>query len=248
MSVASAPLIHLTETGSTNAEAMARALSGAALPFWLMADRQTAGKGRAGRTWVSTGGNLQISLALALNCAPATAAQLSLVAGVAVIEALCRIAPERAGGLKLKWPNDILLEHAKLGGILIETASRGAGCGLIAIVGVGVNVASAPAIEGRAVSALSTTGHHTSVSTLVAALRESMDSALVLWEEGAGFRSVRARWLMAALPVGTPLRVHVGPELAEGAFAGLDEDGALLIDDLGGCRRRFTFGDVTLAT
>lgn len=248
MSVAGAPLVHLAETGSTNAEAMARALSGATLPFWLMADRQIAGKGRSGRVWVSAEGNLQISLALRLTCAPAVAAQLSLVAGVAVAEALRKIAPELAGGLHLKWPNDILLGHAKLGGILVETASGGAGAGLIAIVGIGVNVALAPAIEGRAVTSLASNGHHTSVSSAVAALREVMDRALVLWEEGRGFSSVRARWLEAALPLGTPLRVHTGQDAAEGAFAGLDEDGAMLLDELGGGRRRFTFGDVTLAT
>lgn len=247
MGVANARLIHLPETGSTNTDAMARALAGDALPFWLMADRQTAGKGRSGRAWVSAPGNLQISLALALSCPPAIAAQLSLVAGVAVADALLGVAPELAGRLRLKWPNDILAGPAKLGGILVETAGGGPGGGLIAVVGIGVNVASAPPVEGRAVTSLRSNGHHTSVDELVVALREAIDSAFVLWEEGRGFRSVRTRWLKAALPMGTALKVHTGSEVTVGAFAGLDEDGALLLEVSGGALTRFTFGDVTLA-
>jgi len=248
MGVRGAPLIHLEACGSTNAEAMARALAGAELPFWVWADQQSAGKGRSGRVWMSAEGNLAISLAFRLTCEPATAAQLSLVAGVAVREALCSIAPELAARLRLKWPNDILLEGAKLGGILVETASGGPGGGLIAVVGMGVNVAAAPVIEGRDVTALSDVGHHTSVESLVSALREAMDRALVLWEEGTGFRGVRARWLDGALAAGTRLRVHAGAERAEGTFAGLDEDGALLLEIPGEGRKRFTFGDVMLAT
>jgi len=241
------PHIHVPETSSTNADAMARALAGAPLPFWLTADRQTAGKGRSGRPWVSGEGNLTASLALPLTCGPAIAAQLSLVAGVAVIDALSRVAPTHSREFRLKWPNDILHHNAKFGGILVETAASGPAHGLAAAIGVGLNIASAPSIDGRATASLYAAGAQVSLKSMFTALTEAMDTALLLWEEGRGFALIRARWLAASLPTGTRLTVHAGETTAEGAFAGLDGDGALVLEISGGRLARFTFGDVTVA-
>jgi len=226
---------------------MARAQAGHPLPFWLTADRQTAGKGRSGRAWISADGNLAASLALPLTCAPATAAQLSLVAGVAVIGALAKVAPTLTPAIRLKWPNDILCHASKLGGILIETARAGPSGTLVAVIGVGLNLASSPHLEDRPTTCLSALGASVSPKSMLSALAESMDSSLLLWEEGAGFPLIRARWLEAALPVGTRLTVNTGPQIMEGAFAGLDQDGALLLTVSGERVQRFTFGDVTLA-
>ena len=239
-------IIEVGETGSTNADAMARALAGEPLPFWLTAERQTEGKGRSGRPWQSVEGNLHASLALHLACGPLEAAQLSLVAGVAVIDALAAVAP--GSRFRLKWPNDILCEGAKAGGILVETVSNGAGGGLVAVIGIGLNTASAPKIEGRATTSLAALGHAVSLKSIVAVLAQAMDIGLRLWNEGRGFDAVRHHWLDAALPIGTALTVHAGAATAEGRFAGLDTDGALLLQDLGGRVQRFTFGDVTLTS
>lgn len=250
MAVKPARTIHVTETGSTNGDAMARALSGEALPFWLAADRQTAGRGRSGRVWVSEPGNLHASLALRLSCGPAVAAQLSLVAGLAVIDAI-GAAVHRAGTkpaerFQLKWPNDVLNGTAKCGGILIETAS--ARRGLVAVIGIGLNLACQPATEGRSVSSLAACRVVVSPKSMLATIAEAMDSRLVLWNEGGGFAAVREAWLAASLPVGTAMTVNTGAALATGTFAGLDTDGALLLATAGGNRERFTFGDVTLAS
>ena len=244
------PIIHARETGSTNADAMVRAQAGEPLPFWLSAETQSAGKGRSGRAWVSGPGNLHASLALQLSCAPAIASQLSLVAGVAVIDAIIS-AGNQAGispapQFRLKWPNDIVCGSAKFGGILVETSAGQAAGGLIAVIGVGVNVLSHPVIEGRKTSSLAACGLAISRDALLYALEGAMDSGLRLWNEGAGFDGVRQRWLMAGLAVGTQLTVNTGTAVAQGRFAGLDADGALLLTDLSGRRQRFTFGDVTL--
>jgi len=244
--------IHVAETGSTNAEAMNRALAGERLPFWLIADRQTAGRGRSGRAWVSEQGNLHASLALPLGCGPAIASQLSIVAGVAVIDALAAVIPPSTGcpQPRLKWPNDILIGPAKLGGILIETASlspgNGPSSGLVAIIGIGLNLAHAPPIEGRAVTSLSSHACSIYLKSMIDALASALAHSLILWDEGAGFQAVRMFWLERALPIGTPLTVNAGPEPASGTFAGLDHDGALLLADPGGRIARYTFGDVTL--
>ncbi len=111
--------VHLEEVDGTNAEAMRRVLAGERGPLWISADRQLSGRGRSGRIWTSAPGNLFASVVATLDCQPAAAGQLSLVAGVAVIDAI-----RRAGdvpGLRLKWPNDILVGMAKAGGILVES-------------------------------------------------------------------------------------------------------------------------------
>ena len=114
--------VHLDEVDGTNAEAMRRVLAGERGRLWISADRQLSGRGRSGRSWASAPGNLFASVVATLDCPPAAAGQLSLVAGVAAIDAI-----RRAGevpGLRLKWPNDILVGNAKAGGILVESTSQ----------------------------------------------------------------------------------------------------------------------------
>ena len=122
-----ARILHLRETGSTNADAMRLALKGEDLPLWVIADRQTAGRGRAGRTWTSPPGNLYASLAFCCEAPIEQAGQLSLIAGISLIDAIrtnTELAPD--AGLRLKWPNDVLVGLSKVGGILVEsTMARG---------------------------------------------------------------------------------------------------------------------------
>lgn len=241
-------LLHLSETDSTNAEAMRRALAGETMPFWVLADRQSAGRGRAGRAWASAPGNLFASLAITTACPPASAGQLSFVAGVAVVEALDRGAADRpVAGLRLKWPNDILIGTAKTGGVLIESTTLKSTTDRLAIIGIGLNLASAPPDLGRAATFLS--GHGLSLSPLRALcfLAEAMDGWLETWNDARGFAQVREAWLKRSGPVGEPLTVHTASGLVSGRFAGLDQDGALMIAAVDGRERRFTYGDVMLA-
>jgi BirA family transcriptional regulator, biotin operon repressor / biotin---[acetyl-CoA-carboxylase] ligase len=254
-----ARVISLAETVSTNTEAMDRALNVEPLPFWVTALRQTGGRGRSGRDWVSLPGNLHASLAIGLSCDVARAAQLSLVAGVGVVAALRALAPDRktAEAIRLKWPNDILIEGAKCGGILVQTAvsrdvaqqlgsSDFSSGGLIAVIGVGVNVVDCPKVELRQTTALRAYGIRETAPEVLHTLRSCIREALDVWRLGLGFAAIRDQWLAAATPVGTDMRIHAGDAVAEGRFAGLDVDGALLMDDTTGRRVRFTFGDVTL--
>lgn len=154
---ASYRLLHLASTDSTNAEAMRSALAGERGPLWVLADSQTTGRGRSGRAWVSSPGNLFASLLIETVGPVARAGQLSLVAGVAAIDAIRDMGsmggppggplggPLAPGaGLRLKWPNDVLLGLAKAGGILVESSTRGAQEGRVAVIGIGLNLASAP--------------------------------------------------------------------------------------------------------
>ena len=234
----------LASVDSTNAAALRRAGAGEEGPLWIMADAQTAGRGRAGRSWTSEPGNLHASLLVTLSAPPAKAYQLALVAGVAVADAIRAAMSEPPAGLRLKWPNDILIDGEKAGGILIESTSTPAG--LAAAIGVGINVASAPAPLDRPATCLAAHGAAPDPEALLAHIAQAAAAGLATWAEGVGFPGVREAWLNRAHPIGERLSINTGSERITGAFLGLDPEGALMLD-AGGTPRRFTFGDVSLA-
>jgi BirA family biotin operon repressor/biotin-[acetyl-CoA-carboxylase] ligase len=238
--------LHLAEVDSTNAEAMRRAAAGEGAGIWIVADRQSQGRGRSGRSWASPAGNLYASLLLELGCTPETAQQLSLVAGVAAIEALSALAGDTlpAGRLRLKWPNDILLDGAKLGGILVESTTLAGR--RFAVLGTGINLVSAPAALGRAVTHFGVLGAPPSPAVVAGALAAAMQHWLAIWQEGLAFEAIRIAWLERAGPPGEPISVNAGTGPVAGTFSGLDATGALMLRDADGGNRRFTFGDVTL--
>lgn len=244
-----APIVELDEVGSTNLEAIRRATDGERGPLWITAKRQTAGRGRLGRTWSSDAGNLAATLLVAPGCAPAHLHQLSLVAGVAAFDALATIltAAPRRPDLRLKWPNDILADGAKLGGILIESTTIGREA--IAAVGIGINVATAPAIEGRPTAALHRWLPTADRRATLYALAVSMAERLAVWDDARGFAAIRAAWIERALLPGTPISINAGVETVAGVVSGIDETGALLMGSVSANPdeiRRFTFGDVDL--
>ena len=245
-------LVSLDDIDSTNAEAMRRAAIGEAGRLWVMADRQSRGKGRSGRSWASAPGNLYASLILRLSCGPEVAQQLALVAGVAVIDAVRAIWARPAGSdrtvaVRLKWPNDILAGSAKLGGILLESAKDLGGPGLVTIIGIGLNIEASPTGLGRAVTSLAEQGVVADRRNVLTHLAKSMDSALSVWNEGVGFAEIRRAWTDRAGPLDEFLTVDSGSGAVTGQYKGLDSDGALLLADSLGVRHRFTYGDVSLA-
>jgi BirA family transcriptional regulator, biotin operon repressor / biotin---[acetyl-CoA-carboxylase] ligase len=237
----------LDETGSTNVEAFKRAAEGEAGPLWIMARRQTQGRGRSGRQWASEPGNLYASLLQRLACPPGAVAQLSLLAGVAVVEAIVAAAGRPIPGLRLKWPNDVLIGGAKCAGILAESQSAGAAQEIIVVVGVGINLASHPEGLGRATTDLAAHGISVAPEVMLGVLAPSIARWLGIWGGGAGFPEVRRAWLGSGGAVGEGIVVDTGRERISGSFLGLDEAGALLLRDAQGAERRLTFGDVTLA-
>jgi BirA family transcriptional regulator, biotin operon repressor / biotin---[acetyl-CoA-carboxylase] ligase len=237
--------IHLPEVDSTNAEAMRRSVAGCTTPLWIRADRQTRGRGRSGRPWQSDHtGNLYASLLLELACGPEVAAQLSLVTGVAVIDAIRSLdVSNTVCDLQLKWPNDILIGAAKAGGILIESTRHHGS--LTVVIGIGLNLVGSPADIGRSVTSLNMHNVHTNPDVMLNALRHHMDHWLGIWQSGSRFETCRQAWLERATPFGTVLTINAGAGSVSGAFKGVDFDGALLLQT-GTGQRRFSFGDVTL--
>jgi BirA family transcriptional regulator, biotin operon repressor / biotin---[acetyl-CoA-carboxylase] ligase len=238
-------ILELDVVDSTNAEAMRQASAGERGPIWITARRQTAGRGRSGRPWSAPQGNLAASYLFMPPCKPEQLHQLALLAGVAVHSAINRCAGQAIPGLRLKWPNDVMINRAKAGGILVETTTYSGV--MVAIIGIGINVAQAPVADGRATVCLA--GH---VPGLTAPrVRAAIDAALPhwlgLWQGGVGFDAVRRAWLARAGAVGEAISVNAGHERIEGSFLGIDDGGALLLREAQGVIRRLTYGDVSLA-
>ncbi len=240
------PIELLDEIGSTNEEALRRAAAGARGPVWIATRRQTAGKGRAGRAWSEAGsGNVAATLLFEPGCAPAHLPELSLVAGVAAQAAIADALPSDVRSrVELKWPNDILIGGAKTCGILVESANY-AGT-VVAVIGIGINVVSAPAVGDRSVTCLADHGCAMDADGVLARLAAHMAQSLPVWRQGDGFDAIRAAWIAHAVPIGRALEIKTADGPVAGAFAGLDHDGALLIDLPTAGRRRFTYGDVSV--
>lgn len=240
------PTVALDSVDSTNREAFERAAAGEAGPLWIVARRQTAGRGRSGRAWSSEPGNLYASLLVRLSCPPVFVPQLSLLAGVAVIEAIASANGRALPGLRLKWPNDVLIGQAKCAGILAESLMAEAG--VTAVIGIGVNLAWHPSDLGRAATHLADHGISAAPETMLGRLDAAIQRWLEAWQGGAGFARVREAWLGRAGPIGESCTVNTGSELIEGTFVGLDPSGALVLRDPQGQQRTVTFGDVSVAT
>ena len=236
------------ELDSTNSEALRFAASGAPGGTWIVARRQCHGKGRAGRNWQSEPGNLFASLIWRPQCTAAAAPGLSLLAGVAAYGGI-----ETATGgrlrhpaLALKWPNDLLLNGGKAGGILLESSGIAGRADYAIIIGIGLNVARPPEGLDRATACLATPEHPLDVTHLFATLAGKMAHWLALWRDGENFATIRTEWLTLANGYGKPVTVHLNGSLIEGVFLGIDDSGALRLGSpgSGAPERRITAGDV----
>jgi BirA family transcriptional regulator, biotin operon repressor / biotin---[acetyl-CoA-carboxylase] ligase len=221
-------------TGSTNADLLAD--ESAVEGDWLVALAQDAGRGRQGREWISDSGNFFGSTLVVLRQGDPPAASLSLAAGLALIEAVDLAAPRLP--LMLKWPNDLLLGTAKLGGILLERNGDGI------VAGFGVNLGKAPRIEGREVAGLNGAMLPQAFAPLLAG---SFARLLELWRTSEPDAYAEA-WLARAHPVGTRLTIHSAPgQTMSGRFVGIEPDGALLLGRDDGGIDVVRAGDVDLA-
>jgi len=222
--------------GSTNDAAKALARAGAADGTLVWADEQTEGRGRRGRPWRSPPGNLYLSLVLRPECAASRAAQLGFVAALGLGDALTPLVGP-ALPLRYKWPNDLLADGKKLAGILLESETSASDRVDFVVLGIGVNLVSAP--EDVEFPATSLSAHGISGVTpplLLEGFVRNFAGWTRRWRE-AGFAPVRTAWLAAASGLGERIRVRLERQTLVGRFRDLDEDGALMLDAAEGSRR-----------
>jgi BirA family transcriptional regulator, biotin operon repressor / biotin---[acetyl-CoA-carboxylase] ligase len=233
---------HFETIDSTNTEAQRLAAAGQAGPVWLIADEQTAGRGRRGRVWSTLAGNIASTLLIRPGKPAAECAQLSFVSAVAAADMLTRYAP--AIEIRVKWPNDVLANGRKITGILLESASSGDGPPQWLAIGIGINLAGHPT---------DTEFLATSFPALGVAAPDRMDALAHLaasfakWYEvwqGKGFSPIRDAWLSRAAGLGTRIRARLANEETTGVFEGIDETGALILRENASRTRLIAAGEV----
>ncbi|MCA0247795.1 MAG: biotin--[acetyl-CoA-carboxylase] ligase [Proteobacteria bacterium] len=221
-------LVALDSVGSTNDEAARLADGGAPEGTVVWAREQHGGRGRRGRSWASPPGNLYSSTILRPECPAARAAELGFVAALAVGDL---VPPSRA--IRLKWPNDVLVDGGKIAGILLESAIAQDGRVEHVVAGIGINVAFAPQLAEMRYPGASLGG---TVEAALEGLTRALATRLAQWRRD-GFGVVREAWLAQAGPLGAEVDVRLGEGLVRGRFAGLDHEGALLLDTADGPRK-----------
>lgn len=241
--------IHLTEVGSTNDEVRRLAQSGNLGPLWVRADSQTGGRGRHGRVWTSEVGNLYTSGLYPLGENPLEAAQLGFAAALAILDTVKVYAPDTH--VTLKWPNDVLVEGAKISGILIE---RGEGPnGAFAIIGIGVNLISHPEtalyrathlLEHIAQEDLSQAEPvYTGVEPVLAVLASRFN----IWRAKLlenGFAPIGQAWTENAQGLGQTAKITLADRSLEATLLGIGANGELQIKHANGTIESLYAGDI----
>jgi BirA family biotin operon repressor/biotin-[acetyl-CoA-carboxylase] ligase len=234
-------LVAYETIGSTNDEAKRLARDGTPEGLIVWARKQTAGRGRRGRAWVSPAGNLYLSLLLRPKCSAATAAQLGFVAALGMAAALGELAPGVV--LSCKWPNDLLVNGKKIAGILLETEMIAGDQPDFVVIGIGVNLASSPDDTPYPVTSLAKeAASEVAPEAVLARFVELFAGWLAVWRR-EGFGRLRDAWLQQAIGLGEPIQVRLEHDILDGRFLDLDDDGALMLGTPSG-NRRITAGEV----
>jgi len=231
-----APIYAFRELGSTIDMASSLATQGATEGTLVFARRQSKGRGRLGRTWSSPEGGLYCSLILRPRRSSSEISQLSLVAGLAVVEAI-----QKLTGLapSIRWPNDVLLKSQKVCGVLVEAK------GEAVIVGIGVNVTTDPRLLPVTATSLAAAGRACDAHRLAGALYGHFRGWYDEWT-ARGFAPIRQALRPWITLFGQVVHVTAGSEELEGTATDLDESGRLLVRLDSGIVRAFDAGEITL--
>ena len=209
---------------------------------WLTAGQQTLGRGRRARNWVSPPGNLYASLCLDVSAiGDDSLAVLPLAIGVAIQDCVNALV---SSPVRLKWPNDVLIDGAKCCGLLMERQTHAVSGAVGLIIGIGLNVASHPDNTPYPATHLTRHGFSGDIATVFDNLATSINEALYDWQVQGFVAKVRQQWMANAKGIGEPIAVHLANETSRGIFEQLDEQGRLQLRLANGAIRTITAGDV----
>lgn len=235
------PVYRFGELDSTNTEAKRRATSGWFEDQWIVADLQTAGRGRQDRVWSSPAGNIFTTALFAEPGGITVALRVPFAAALAVVDTVLKYAPDAP--VKVKWPNDVRSAQKKVSGILVETG--GAGQNLWIAAGIGINVAFAPDNVGQAATSLADlSGQSLDLKQVTAEFQRAFERRLI--EARTGFEAMRQDWLDHSEGKGERVAVRIGEGTIEGIFEDLESDGALRLRLPDGNVRIIRAGEVNL--
>ncbi len=231
---------------STQNLAIDRLRAGREGPGWVLAREQTKGVGRHGRTWVGTKGNFMASRYELMTIDVRHVPQLSFVAALALYEMLRPMVPDTDDNMRIKWPNDVLHRGRKLCGILVQTETTSDPAKLGIVIGMGVNLAAAPILEGYLTCSLRDIAPGTPKVDPVAFLHKlngHLDGVINLWRD-KGFGDIAKAWLKRAYGRDRRLSLVQDGATVTGGMRGLDEFGALQIVAADGRVHAITGGDI----
>ncbi|SOQ14418.1 bifunctional biotin--[acetyl-CoA-carboxylase] ligase/biotin operon repressor BirA [Pseudomonas syringae group genomosp. 3] len=228
---------------STNAEASRLIALGAPMPLLVVAEQQTAGRGRRGRKWVSPfAENLYYSLVLRIDGGMGQLEGLSLLVGLAVMNVLRDMGVQGAG---LKWPNDVLVGRQKIAGILLELIGDPADvCHVIIGVGVNVNMRASTEVDQLWTSVRLQTGAPADRNTIAARISAQLEALLAVHRQ-EGFLAFQKEWEQGHLWQGAAVKLLSGIETVEGVVLGVDSLGALRLE-VNGLEKSFSGGELSL--
>jgi BirA family biotin operon repressor/biotin-[acetyl-CoA-carboxylase] ligase len=232
-------LIARDSVGSTNDIARELIAAGAAAGAVVWAESQTAGRGRHGNEWISPPGNLYCSIVLQPQIEQSRLGEVSFVSALAARDAITAYLPPETP-VEFKWPNDILAAGRKVSGILVEAEKLPDEPRTALIVGIGVNIVSAPRDTSYPATCIAALTRVPRVPRLLSAVVAALDRRLDHWLRH-GFAPVRAEWMAHAHRIGAQITANDG---ISGTFIGLDETGALLIASPSGEEQRLVSGSI----
>ena len=231
---------------STNRAARDLALQGASHGWVVLADEQSAGRGRLDRTWESQAGeDILASIIVCPQLPAADSFRLTMMASIAVVQA---IEQECAVTCGIKWPNDIFLNGKKLCGILSEGRIDHDRLAFM-VIGIGLNVNSSMqgrgALASEAISLRDATGQRHDRSALIIAMLEAFDRLYAIGAEGTG-ENLRRLWEKHAMMLGRMVSIHNGNDILSGITRGIMQDGSLIVQEATGREHIIVCGDLSL--
>jgi BirA family transcriptional regulator, biotin operon repressor / biotin---[acetyl-CoA-carboxylase] ligase len=217
------PVRHYTTIDSTNLEARRLFDKGERGKYLIVADEQTAGRGRLERPWVSARGNLYSTLVLPVEVPAQNVPQISFVAALAVFAVVQEFSKTPP---KLKWPNDVLVRGAKIAGILCETIST---LPNTLAIGCGINVSHSPIGLAYPATSLTAEGAATDRDKVLNVYDNAMASCLNMWNNGQNFAFFRNLWMKHAIGIGETITMTTGTQHLTGTFEAITEQGAVML-------------------
>jgi BirA family transcriptional regulator, biotin operon repressor / biotin---[acetyl-CoA-carboxylase] ligase len=229
---------HYPTIDSTNLEARRLYDAGERGPLFLLADEQTAGKGRLDRNWASLRGNCYSTLILPVDADISVVPQIGFVVALAVADV---VGKHTAAIPQLKWPNDVLVRGAKIAGILCEVLSQQP---LTIAIGCGINLAHAPVGLTYPATCLNAVGANAAFDDVIQSYRAALTYWLDKWENGQNFASIRSAWITLAIGIGETISMTTGTQHLTGTFETITEQGAVMLKPPHGPAHILHAGDV----
>lgn len=211
----------------------------------ILTKEQIMGKGRMGRRWVSEPGNLYMTYISRPDCSASKAAEMSFVSCIAAGDGMRRFLARSSQELNYKWPNDLMLNKQKVGGVLLETVGKDPEKLDAVLIGVGINLQNTPESANYPVTSFLQEGMDVSIDQALQVVAENLQAAIEMWRL-QGFSPIRNRWLEHVYGMGEVITVKQGNKTFQGRMQGIDDSGALIISSKIGATDYITAGDVLL--